>query len=61
MHSCIPEPTRLVTAQGNLRLNAAGINWKKAGGGRSVDIPVKDVDEISYMAGAYTRSHSRST
>lgn len=39
---------RGVATNGALRLNASGINWKKAGGGRSVDVPKKDIDELTY-------------
>ena len=39
---------RGVAVNGALRMSAAGINWKKSGGGRSVDVPAKDIDTMTY-------------
>uniref|UniRef100_A0A7S0X9T3 FACT complex subunit SSRP1 n=1 Tax=Mantoniella antarctica TaxID=81844 RepID=A0A7S0X9T3_9CHLO len=39
---------RGVPVAGGLKLGAAGITWKKAGGGRSVDVPKKDIEELTY-------------
>ena len=40
---------RGVSINGGVRLTAAGINWKKAGGGRSVDVQAKDIEALSYQ------------
>lgn len=35
---------------GALKLSSGGLQWKKAGGGRSVDVPTKEIDELHYIA-----------
>ena len=40
-----------ITSQGALRLGADKVEWKKAGGGRSVAIAKADVGEVTYRGG----------
>lgn len=35
-------------APGAVKLGPSGINWKKTGGGRSVDVPVGDIEAMSF-------------
>jgi len=39
---------RGVPIQGAVKISASGISWKKSGGGRSVDVPAKDIESMSY-------------
>ena len=39
---------RGVPIQGALKMSGAGISWKKAGGGRSVEIAPSEIEEIAY-------------
>ena len=39
---------RGVPIQGAVKISASGISWKKSGGGRSVDVPAKDIEAMSY-------------